>query len=152
MPTDKKELQRVIGLFAYYAKWIEKYSEKIKPLNQATNFPLDAKASQAFAVLKTELATVSLQPIDENTPFVVETDASDNAVSGILHQNRKPVAFFSRTLQKGEKDLHSVEKEAMAIIDSVRNWRHLLSSSHFTLVTDQRSVSFMFDITSSNKI
>ena len=32
LPRNMKELQRVVGLFAYYAQWIEKYSDKIKPL------------------------------------------------------------------------------------------------------------------------
>ena len=45
-----------------------------------------------------------------------------------------------------------VEKEAQAIIEAVRKWSHLLSTRHFTLITDQRSVSYMFDATKHSKI
>ena len=31
-PTTNKELQRLIRLFAYYARWIPSYSDKIRPL------------------------------------------------------------------------------------------------------------------------
>ena len=46
----------------------------------------------------------------------------------------------------------SVEKEAMAVVESVRHWRHLLAPRRFTLITDQRSVSFMFDKYEKRKI
>ena len=35
-------------------------------------------------------------------------------------------------------------KEATTIV-ALRKWSHLLARRHFTLVTDQRSVVFMFD-------
>ena len=40
VPTSQKQLQRVVGVFAYYAQWISQLSEKIKPLISATEFPL----------------------------------------------------------------------------------------------------------------
>jgi len=44
--------------------------------------------------LKKELAAeVSLGVINEDIPFVVETDASDIAVSATLNQNGRPIAF-----------------------------------------------------------
>ena len=36
--------------------------------------------------------------INETLPFTVETDPSNVAISAILNQRGKPVAFFSRTL------------------------------------------------------
>ena len=46
----------------------------------------------------------------------------------------------------------SVEKEAMAKIEAVRHWRHYLTARHFQIITDQKSVSFMFDTKHSGKI
>ena len=85
-------------------------------------------------------------------PFVVECDASDVAVSASLNQNGRPVAFMSKTLSKSEKWYPAVEKEALAIMEAVRKWNHLLSRQQFTLVTDQRSVSYMFDNRKRTKI
>jgi len=58
--------------------------------------------------------------IDEALPFTLETDASDNAISATLNQQGdRPVAFFSRMLNKRELHYSSVEKEALAIIEAV---------------------------------
>ena len=59
---------------------------------------------------------------------------------------------MSRTLQGRELHYPPVEKEATAIIEAVRKWRHFLAGRHFTLVTDQRSVAFMIDNRKRSKI
>ncbi|XP_046863329.1 uncharacterized protein LOC124457082 [Xenia sp. Carnegie-2017] len=144
-PENSKSLKRVIGMFAYYAKWIPNYSDKVQPLLQATSFPLDGDALNAFTMLKEELQKASLHSIDESLPFVVETDASETALSATINQGGRPVAFMSKTLQGSQLHYPAVEKEAMAIIEAVRKWQHFLANRHFTLKTDQQSVAFMFD-------
>ena len=47
---------------------------------------------------------------------------------------------------------HPVEKEAYAIVESIRYWRHYLAGRQFSLITDQRSVSYIYDIKHSSKI
>ena len=64
----------------------------------------------------------------------------------------RPVTFFSRTLQGPEVRHPSVEKEDQAIIESTRYWKHYLTGKHFSLKTDQQSVSNMFDQQHNGKI
>jgi len=45
-----------------------------------------------------------------------------------------------------------VKKAATAIIEAVRKWHHFLAGRHFTIVTDQTSVSFMFDNRKRTKV
>lgn len=151
-PTNANALRRALGMFAYYAKWIPNFSDKIQPLTNTKTFPLASEALNAFNHLKEHLLTATLRSIDEDLPFVVECDASDVAVSAVLNQGGRPVAFMSRTLQGGEVHYPAVEKEATAIIEAVRKWEHLLARQHFTLITDQRSVAFMLDNRKRTKI
>ena len=151
-PSNVPSLRRALGMFAYYAKWISQFSDKIRPLANTTSFPLDKEALASFNALKNELARVALSPIDEDIPFVVECDASDVAISASLNQNGRPVAFMSKMLSATERRYPAVEKEALAIIEAVRKWNHLLSRQPFIQITDQKSVSFMFDNRKRSKI
>ena len=113
-------------MFAYYAKWIPDFSDKITALTNAN----------VFSLSPTPLAA-------SNT--VVECDVSYVAVSDTLNQDGRPVAFMSRTLQNRERHYPPVEKDATAIIEAVRKWSHFFDCRQFTLITDQRSVAFMLD-------
>ena len=44
-------------------------------------------------------------------------------------------------LNKSEVHHSVVEKVASAIVEAVRKWAHFLSGRHFTIITDQKSVS-----------
>ena len=98
------------------------------------------------------MAAACVSCIQEGVPFVVDCDASESALAATLNQGGKPVAFHSRTFSKSEARYSTVEKEAAAIMDSVRKWSHFLHGKHFTLITDQRAVSFMFNPSRLGKI
>ena len=68
-PTSRKGLQRVLGMFAYYSKWLPKFSEEAYSLYKATEFPLKQKGLEAFENLKIMLKEASLRHIDESIPF-----------------------------------------------------------------------------------
>ena len=139
-------------MFSYYSKWVPNYSALIRPLVQTDLFPLSKDALNAFHVIKNKLSQATLQPIDEDLPFTVKTDALDFAIAATLNQNNKPVAFHAWTLSSTEQKHFSVEKEAYAIIEALRKWKHLLIGKHFNLVTDQCSISFMLDLKHPSKI
>ena len=151
-PTNLRSQKRIVGMFSYYSKFIENFSQKIHTLNRNTSFPVSPSVLDAFRKLKLDLRDAALQSIDWNAEFVVETDASDFCIAATLNQKGRPVAFFSRTLSPSEIRHHSVEKEAAAIVESIREWRHYLIGRKFKLITDQKSISFMFNNRRKSKI
>ena len=151
-PENMDQQKRALGMFAYYSQWIAKFSEIIQPLNKNNQFPISTEANAAFEKLKTILSEATLMPILDGVPFTVETDASKFAIGATLNQKGKPVAFYSRTLHGSELHHSSVEKEAYSIVEALRRWYYLLVGNEFTLITDQRSVAFMFDSNHKSKI
>lgn len=152
IPTDARSLKRTLGMFAHYSKWIRNFSEKISPLTKVYDFPLGKDAIDSFQKLKADIMKSALTVINQNEIFTVETDASEHSIAASLSQNGRPVAFFSRSLNISERRHSSIEKEASAIVESIRKWRHYLVGRHFLLITDQRSVSFMFNQSHTSKI
>ena len=151
-PKSPKALQRVLGMFSHYSRWIPKYSDKVAPLLNVSMFPLDSKAEKAFQDLKLDIENSVVTAIDYNVPFEVECDASDVALAGVLNQRGRPVAFYSKTLHESERNWPPVEKEACSIIESVRNWRHFLLGRKFSIKTDQEAVSYIFNSKHKSKI
>ena len=94
----------------------------------------------------------SLGCINAHKPFTVECDALDFAIAAVLNQNGKPVAFMSHTLTPCESRYPIIEKEAASIIEAVCKWSRCLYGRPFTLITDQRSLAFMFDQANRGKI
>ena len=86
-PSNPKSLQRTLGFFAYYAKWIANFSDHIQNLKAVRSFPLSKEELNDFMALKKAIANSALMAIDEDQPFTVECDASDVAVSATLNQN-----------------------------------------------------------------
>ena len=94
-PRSMQSLKRVLGLFAYYAKWIPNFSKKTQQLKISKQFSLKSDVLKDFEDLKNDIATATLASIDEKLPFVVECDASDRTISATLNQSGRPVAFIS---------------------------------------------------------
>jgi len=83
----------------------------------------------------------------------LETDASDNTISATLNlEEDSPAACFSIMLNKCELYYSSDGKQALANIDAVRKWGHFRSGGHFTVMKDQRLVSFMYSGKNRDKI
>ena len=77
---------------------------------------------------------------DESILVIVETDAFDYAISATLNQDGRPVAFFYRTLEPNEQHHSPVEKEAYAIVESIRYWIYFLQGRHLKPITDPTDI------------
>jgi RNase H-like domain found in reverse transcriptase len=70
-------------------------------------------------------------------PFTLEVDASQYATGAILYQpNDKgrlcPVGYHSHTLNPAERGYNVHNRELLAVMRGLCQWRHLLLSSPFT--------------------
>jgi hypothetical protein len=82
---------------------------------------------------------------DFSKQFQLETDASDLGVGAILMQKGPPLAFISKALGPKTKGLSTYEKEYLAILIAVDQWRSYLQLAEFVILTDQKSLSHLSD-------
>ena len=112
------------------------------------NFSKDCRRS--FNALKHAFTTAPiLTHFIPDTPIIVETDASDYAVAGILSitcadREIRPVTYYSRTLTALELNYDTHDKELLAIFEAFQNWRHYLegSASPIDVVTDHKNLKY----------
>jgi len=79
-----------------------------------------------------------LHDFDPSLPLVVETDASDYTIAGILSVRTEdgqvhPLAFLARTLSGAEFNYDTHEKGLLAIFEAFKTWRHYLESRLHTI-------------------
>lgn len=102
--------------------------------------------STAFANLKTALIKAPVLALPNFArPFQLQTDACDSGVEAVLLQDGHPLAYISKSLGSRTRGLSTYEKEYLAIIIAVEQWRSYLQHGEFTIFTDQRSLMHITD-------
>jgi len=153
-PHKVKDIQSFLGFANFYHWFIFNYSDIVVPLTRLTQkdapWIFSEDCQHAFNALKHTFTTAPiLTHFIPDTPIIVETDASDYAVTGILSitfsdREIHPVAFYSWTLTAPELNYNTHDKELLAIFEAFRNWHHYLegSASPIDVVTDHKNLEY----------
>ena len=153
IPTNVKEVQSFIGLCNYYRIFIKDFAKIANPLHKLTRkdvvFNWESEHQEAFETLKKMFTSAPiLRHADCTKPFIVETDASNFAIGAILSQEfdgkTHPIAFLSKSLNSAQKNYPIYDKELLAIITALKEWRHFLEGARhpFTIYTDHKNLTF----------
>jgi hypothetical protein len=73
----------------------------------------------------------------------VETDAFVARVGAILMQDKHPIAYISKHLDPKLRGFSTYEKEYIAILLAIDQWRSYLQYNEFHIYTDQKSLSHL---------
>ena len=80
--------------------------------------------------------------------FFLTTDASNEALDAILSQGPTgqdlPISYANRTLSNPEKNYSTSEKELLTIVWSFKQYRPYLYGRKFTIVTDHKTLTWVF--------
>ncbi|KAK1667336.1 hypothetical protein QYE76_055495 [Lolium multiflorum] len=116
------------------------------PGAHAQNGVAEQVEETTFLALKTALITAPVLAIpDFKLQFVVDTDACDVGIGAVLSQQGHPVAYVSRTLGPRNKGLSVYEKEYLAIILAIQQWRPYLQVGEFLIRIDHKSLAHLTD-------
>ena len=151
MPKKLKELQSFLGFCNFYRRFIKDYSKIAKPLNQLTGkeeWKWGTEQQTAFDTLRKVIMErpVLVIPVD-NEPYRVEADSSDFALGAVLSQRQNdkwhPVAYLSKSLTEAERNYEIYNKELLAIMTALSEWRHyLLTGKEFEIWTDHQNLCY----------
>ena len=86
---------------------------------------------------------------DQTRPFQIESDASKYASGAVLMQtdingDRHPCAYMSKSFSPAERNYEVYDRELLAIIRALRDWRHYVQGSpHETIVySDHKNLTY----------
>lgn len=151
-PKSKKEVQSFLGFCNFYWRFIKDFSAIAKPLTSLTgntDWKWGIDQDNTTTGLKEALSSepVLAIPID-NAPYWLEVDLSDFAQGRVLSQfiNGKwhPVAYRSKSLSKTERNYEIYDKEMVAIMSALDDWRQYLlgASERFEIWSDHQNLQY----------
>jgi hypothetical protein len=146
VPTTAKEIRSFLGITGYYQKFIRHYGVISRPLTnllrKGTLFVWTTIEEEAFQTLKQALISAPVLALpDFSKEFVIETDASDKGLGAVLMQAGHPLAYVSKALGPKTSTLSVYEKEYLAILLAVEQWRPYLQMKEFVICTDHKSLT-----------
>jgi hypothetical protein len=149
IPKNVKEVQSFLGLASYYRKFIRNFAKKAQPLfvllKKSQPFNWTEEQQDSLALLKQCLVQPPiLAHPDFTKSFELFTDASGYAIGAILGQDGRVIAYSSRSLKPGEKNYSTIEKEALAIVAAVKQFKHYLYGHHIKLYSDHKPLTYLF--------
>jgi predicted aspartyl protease len=156
VPTTVRGVQSFLGFCNFYRRFIKNYSRIARPLAQLTKkelpFLWNQQCQSAFDELKRRLVdSPVLRHYRPELPTKLETDASDGVVAGVLSQQATdgdwhPVAFYSKTMSAPEHNYEIHDKEMLAVIRALEEWRAKLEGlqreERFSIYTDHKALEY----------
>lgn len=153
-PQNVKQIKQFLGLAGYYRRFIENFARISKPLTTLLQDNVDFQwtfdQEESFTILKNKLVSDPiLQYPDFQKDFIVTTDASGYAISGILSQGEigkdLPISYTSRNLKNAEINYSTTERELLAIVYAISYFRPYIYGRKFKIVTDHRPLVWLFN-------
>ena len=133
LPTNKKSLQSFNGQINFIRIFIPNLAKLMKPmqklLKKDVKFDWDSEGKEAFRRIKDciERSPV-LTILDYSKEFQIFSFASEDTIARVLLQKNKegqeqPIAFMSRSLQNSELKYTIMQKQAYALVKSLKHFR-----------------------------
>ena len=152
-PKTEKSLKRFLGMCGYYRPYIKHFASITEPLtrllSKSTDFLWGKEQDEAFNVLKEKLMTAPILTYpDFSKPFIIACDASDCGIGSVLLQKGErrllPIAYASKTLSSTERRYSVTEREALAVVWSLKKFRDYCLGYPVTIYTDHMPVCDLF--------
>ena len=142
-PKTKEDLQRFLGLMTYLSSYIPNFSKKCESLRALlkadADFLWEADHEKHFQELKRAVTEDSVLAFyDQSKPLTLEVDSSTKGLGAALLQDKKPIAFASKTLTPTQSNYSNIEREALALVHGIQRFHTYLYGKRFTAITDHK--------------
>ena len=161
-PTTIHDLQRVLGLFGYYRRFVKGYAGIAAPLQKylrtdpanphAKNAPklvLSPAANKAFDTLKSALiSTPILRLFDPDRPLIISTDGGEwfasHVVSQLYDDGEHPIAFWSREYNEQQHTYSAHAREMLSLVWAIKERHEWIGiKGEFIARFDHRSLQWL---------
>ena len=151
-PASMHDIQIFMGLVNYHRDFIKDLARLACPLyklmSKKVEFIWTDECEDSFQALKGSLATAPvLQYPDVDAPFILDVDASNDALGAELLQVKDGkefvIGFASSRLSPAQRNYCTTRRELLALVKFTSHYRHYLLGREFTVRTDHSSLVWL---------
>jgi len=162
-PRNVKDVRKFLGLANYYRRFIKDFAQVARPMNvlmrKDMKWRWEGEEQAAFDELKKAFMTRPvLAAPDLDKEFRVKADASNYVTGGVLSMKCsdnlwRPVAFISKSLSDTERNYEIHDKEMLAIVKCLEEWRHFLEGMvvKFEIWIDHKNLEYFMKVQKLNR-
>lgn len=146
-PTTRRQLRHFLGMVNYYRDMWRRRSHLLAPLTKLISdkekFHWGPEQQQAFDEIKQTMSKETLLSFpDFSKPFHIYTDASNYQLGAVITQDGKPLAFYSRKMNKAQQRYTTGEQELLSIVETLKEFRSLLLGQNIIVHTDHKNIIY----------
>ena len=124
-PKDVRGIKSFIGMVGYYRRFIEGFSNIVRPmialLAKKVEFKWTPACQESFEMLKQKLTTTPVLVLPYvHKPFSIYCDASYTGLGCVLMQEGEVVAYSSRQLKVHEKNYPTHDLELAVVVHALK--------------------------------
>ena len=161
-PKSVRDVQVLLGSTNFYRRFIRKYAMVTTPISDVLKKAENPRTSKHVKWEWTRDAELEFRKLtraftdapilnhfDPAKPIILETDPRGFAIAGILSQYDgfgilRPVSFFSRKCTGAEQNYNTYDRQLLAIVETMKQWRHYLEgANHKVLIqSDHQNLEY----------
>ena len=147
-PRNVIEVRSFLGLASYYRRFVRGFSVVASPLTKllrkGIKFEWMDKCQNSFERLKEILVEVLvLIQLTSGRDYTMYSDASTIGLGCVFMQDKKVVAYSSRQLKPHEQNYPTHDLELVAVVFTLKIWRHYLYGEKCRIFTDHKSLKYL---------
>ena len=155
IPQNQRQVRRFLGMSGWYRRFVRDYSSLATPITETLKknrkFEFGNEAIDSCQKIKDILTSepVLVHP-DYSKPFIILCDASSTGIGGVLCQKddegiERPIYYYSHKLNKAQCNYSVTERECLAAVLSIEQFRPYVEGYHFKVVTDHASLKWLMN-------
>ena len=151
-PSTIKGVREFLGFTGYYRRFVPDYSTVSQPLVHLLGKDCKFKWSDACQdAFKAPRALLIKAPVlafpKEDLPYIVDTDASDYGIGGVLSQciegTEHVIAYYSKSLNPAQQKYCTTRRELLAVVATLDHFKGYVWGPKFVVRTDHAALVWL---------
>ena len=151
-PSTIKGVREFLGFTGYYRRFVPDYSTVAQPLvrllGKDCKFKWSDACQDAFKALRALLIKAPVLAFPkEDLPYIVDTDASDYGIGGVLSQciegTEHVIAYYSKSLNPAQQKYCTTRRELLAVVATLDHFKGYVWGPKFVVRTDHAALVWL---------